>query len=98
MPDINVGDVSLIASDSVQTHREKLARIILDEMYQFVALLDVNGNTLEVNLAAIKGVGVGLDDIPGKPFWDARWWLVSKETQEHQRDLIRRACEGEFVR
>jgi hypothetical protein len=54
-PTLRVNDVTLFAADDVHTHREKLARIVLDEMYQFVGLLDVNGNTLEINRAALQG-------------------------------------------
>jgi PAS domain S-box-containing protein len=97
-PALGVRDVTLSATDDLQTHREKLARIVLDEMYQFVGLLDENGMTLEINRAALDGAGIRLDDIQGKPFWEARWWAVSKETQEYQRDIIRRAREGEYVR
>jgi PAS domain S-box-containing protein len=95
---LRVRDVPLSAADDLQTHREKLARIVLDEMYQFVGLLDVDGNTLEINRAALEGAGIRLDDVQGKPFWEARWWAVSRATQECQRDLVRRARQGEFVR
>jgi len=95
---LHVRDVILCATDNLQTYREKLARIVLDEMYQFVGLLDVNGMTLEINRAALEGAGIQLDDIQGKPFWEARWWAVSKETQDCARDFIRRAGQGEFMR
>src|SRR6266446_7273111 len=97
-PELRVRDVTLSATDNVQTHREKLARIVLDELYQFVGLLDQNGMTLEINRAALEGAGIRLDDIQGKPFWEARWWAVSKETAQAQRDFARRARQGEFVR
>ncbi len=97
-PALRVRDVTLSASDDLQTHREKLARIVLDEMYQFVGLLDVNGMTLEINRAALEGAGIRLEDIQGKPFWESRWWQVSKETQEYQQNLVARARLGEFVR
>jgi PAS domain S-box-containing protein len=97
-PVLRVRDVALSATDAVQTHREKLARIVLDELYQFVGLLDADGNTLEINRAALEGAGIRLDDIQGKPFWEARWWQVSKETQDLQRELVQQARRGEFVR
>jgi PAS domain S-box-containing protein len=95
---LRLREVTLSAADDLQTHREKLARIVLDEMYQFVGLLDANGNTLEINRAALEGAGIRLDDIQGTPFWEARWWQVSKETEAYQRELVRRAGTGEFVR
>ena len=67
---LNLRDVVLSQSDAPQTFREKLARVILDEMYQFIGLLDVNGMTLEINRAALEGAGTHLDEIQGRPFWD----------------------------
>ena len=95
---LKVREVTLSDEDNVQTYREKLARIILDEMYQFVGLLDAKGMTLEINRAALEGAGIKLRDIQDKPFWDARWWQVSKETREKQRELCGRAAKGEFIR
>ena len=67
-------------------------------MHEFVGLLDVNGTTLEINRAALEGAGISLGTIRGRPFWEARWWAVSRQTQEMQKDLVRRAREGEFIR
>jgi len=53
-PTLHLRDVALFENDDIQTHLEKLARIVLDEMRQFVALLDANGNTLEINRAALQ--------------------------------------------
>ena len=97
-PALDVRDVTLLATDDLQTHRQKLARTILDEMYQFVGLLDSDGNVLDINRVALEGAGIRLDEIQGKPFWEARWWLVSRETQDLQRALIQQARSGEFVR
>jgi PAS domain S-box-containing protein len=97
-PVIRVREVTLHATDDLQTHREKLARIVLDEMYQFVGILDPDGITLEINRAALEGTGIRREDIQGKPFWEARWWAASKESQDSLRDFIRQAREGEFVR
>ncbi|MFP8779969.1 ATP-binding protein [Hydrogenophaga sp. RWCD_12] len=93
-----VGSVALSPSDPPQVQSEKLARIVLDSMYQFVGLLDAHGRTLEINRSALEGAGVSLADIRGKPFWEARWFQVSRETTELQRDFVRRARNGEFVR
>ncbi|GAB7541767.1 adenylate/guanylate cyclase domain-containing protein [Cupriavidus sp. 8B] len=97
-PEIRVRDVTLSAHDDFQTQRAKLASIMLDAMYQFVGLLDVDGKMLEINRAALEGIGIQMDDIRGMPFWEARWWVISPETQRVLQQLIRRASQGEFVR
>jgi PAS domain S-box-containing protein len=94
---LRVRDVTVSVTDDLPAYREKLARIVLDEMYQFVGLLDTDGTTLEINRAALTGAGIELEAIQGKPFWEAHWWTVSKEIQDFQRECIRRASHGEFV-
>ncbi|SOY44341.1 putative regulatory protein [Cupriavidus taiwanensis] len=96
--EFRVRDVTLSASDDFDAQRDKLSRIMLDAMYQFVGLLDVDGNMLEINRAALDGIGIRMDDIRGKPFWEARWWVISPESQALLQALIRRASQGEFVR
>jgi PAS domain S-box-containing protein len=95
---IQVREVELAPGDSIQRHREKLARIVLDEMYQFVGLLDTSGNLLEVNRAALEGGGMRLEDIHGKPFWEAHWWTLSRKTQAQLRRAVATAAAGDFVR
>ncbi|QRK08849.1 PAS domain S-box protein [Archangium violaceum] len=97
-PSLHVRHVELLAEDDPQRHREKLARIVLDEMYQFVGLLDVKGTLLEVNRAALEGGGIRRDDILGRPFWESRWWLVSAGTQAQLRRAVARAALGAFIR
>lgn len=95
---VTVRDVELSPADSAQRRREKLARVVLDEMYQFVALLDIDGLLLEVNRAALEGGGIRLEDIRGKSFWTARWWTISPDTQERLKKAVAKAGQGEFVR
>lgn len=95
---IRVRSVELKADDDLQTHREKLAKILLDDMYQFVGLLDAEGILLEVNRAALEGAGILMEEIQGKPFWEARWWQVSEEIRNKQKEAVQRAAAGEFVR
>lgn len=94
----SVKGVGLYADDTFDVRRQKLARIIVDSMYQFLALLDVDGTVIEINRAALEGAGVDLDDVVGKPFWEARWWALSEETRERVREMVSQAREGRFVR
>lgn len=94
----SVKGVTLVSDDTTDVRRQKLARIILDAMYQFLGLLDVDGTVLEINRSALEGAGVRLDDVVGKPFWEARWWAVSEESRNRVRGMVERARNGEFVR
>jgi PAS domain S-box-containing protein len=93
-----VRDTEILASDSASEYRQKLARIALDEMYQFVAVLDPQGTLLEVNRAALEGGGLKRTDVEGLPFWKCFWWGVSEKTQDDLKAAIGRAAQGEFIR
>jgi len=95
---IVVRGTEIIASDPVRLRLQKLARITLDSMVQFVGLLDVSGTVLEINKVALDAVGIKLSDVEGKPFWTTFWWQVSEEANQGIRDAIARAAQGEFVR
>jgi PAS domain S-box-containing protein len=95
---VNVRKTQLLASDTREQYRQKLARITLDSMVQFVGLLDAKGTVLEINQVALDAVGIKLSDVEGKPFWTTFWWQVSEEINSTLSDAIERASKGEFVR
>jgi PAS domain S-box-containing protein len=95
---VNVRGTELLASDTRERYRQKLARITLDSMVQFVGLLDAKGTVLEINQVALDAVGITLADVEGKPFWTTFWWQVSEEINATLRESILRAAQGEFVR
>ena len=95
---VNVRGTELSASDTRERYREKIARITLDSMVQFVGLLDAKGTVLEINKIALDAVGITLADVEGKPFWETFWWQVSEEVNATLREQIARASKGEFVR
>ncbi len=95
---ITVRGTEIVATDSRQRYREKIARITLDSMVQFVGLLDARGSVLEINQVALDAVGLKLSDVEGRPFWTTFWWQVSPDINQGIRDAIARALKGEFVR
>ena len=66
-------------------YRQKLARITLDSMVQFVGLLDAKGTVLEISHVALDAVGVKLAEVQGRPFWTTFWWQVSDEIMDDNR-------------
>jgi PAS domain S-box-containing protein len=95
---VSVRGTALLPKDNREQYRQKLARITLDSMVQFVGLLDAQGTVLEINQVALDGVGIKLSDVEGKPFWTTFWWQVSEDINATLRESIRRAAQGEFVR
>ena len=95
---ISVRGTELLAGDTREQYRQKLARITLDSMVQFVCLLDAQGTVLEINQVALESAGIEFSDVEGKPFWTTFWWQVSQEINRGLRESILRASRGEFVR
>lgn len=81
-----------------QKEIERRARAILDQTFQFIGFLSIDGILVEVNRTALDFIGAVPSDVIGMPFWDTPWWRHSKEVQDNIRTAITRALEGEFVR
>ena len=79
------------------TPKPGLARRVLDEIYEFVALLARTGP---------RWTSTGVRSRPWAPRprrcsaspWEAPWWTVSAGLQERLRGLIAEAAQGAFVR
>lgn len=93
-----VRGTEFVSTDTRQQYREKIARITLDSMVQFVGLLDANGTVLEINHAALDAAGISLSDVEGEPLWTTFWWQGSDEISATLRQSIARAAKGEAVR
>ena len=79
--------------------REKNTKFqaILDQSFQFMGLLDLQGTLIEANKAALKFIGLEAKDVLNKPFWETPWWTHSKEQQDKLKDAIRKVAAGEKV-
>lgn len=77
---------------------EDLTRRVLDNLYAFASLLELDGTVVEVNRAPLVAAGIELEDVRGKKFWDCYWFSHSAELQAHIREACQRAAHGEVVR
>jgi len=99
----DISDAYRQAAQRIQTEEalresERRFRAIFDQTFQFIGLLKPDGTLLEANQTALDFGGISHGDIVGRPFWEARWWTISAETQNQLKDAIRQAAAGEFVR
>jgi PAS domain S-box-containing protein len=97
-PDTQARGTEILATNTPEQARQKLARMALDEMDGLVAVLDAQGNVLDVHGAALEGAGSTLAEVAGKPLWECSWWAVSEETRQALRHAVTRAASGERVR
>ena len=77
---------------------EQKFKAIFNQSFQFIGLLEPNGNLIEANKTALDFVGLTSKDVVGKPFWKTPWWSKSTETQKNLQQAIKRAAQGEFIR
>ncbi len=85
-------------TESSLRESERKFRAIFNNTFQFTGLLLPDGTIIEINQTALDFGGIGQGDIAGKPFWEARWWTLSQETQNQLKHAIASAAQGEFVR
>ncbi len=71
---------------------------LVDEMDQFVVLLDHKGHILEANRTTLCGCGLNRKEILGVPFWTLKCWQVSREVNIRLRRAIRQAASGRVIR
>lgn len=55
---IVVRGTEILAADPPRVRLQKIARVTLDSMVQFVGLLDAQGTVLEINKVALDAVGI----------------------------------------
>lgn len=67
---------------------------VLDAVFPFVALLDVDGSILEVNRSVFEASAVAPEDVNGRPFWEGYWFTHDPELAAAVRDACERAAEG----
>ena len=72
--------------------------LVLDNLYMYVGLLDLDGTLREVNEEPLRVAKLSRDDILGHPLWDAPWWAGDTRRQNEVRAAIARAATGGTVR
>ncbi|MEA5625905.1 PAS domain S-box protein [Nostoc sp. UHCC 0251] len=80
------------------SENEQKFRAIFNQTIQFIGLLEPNGIVLEANQTALDFAGITREEVVGKPFWEAKWWTISLETQEQLKTAIAAAANGKSIR
>lgn len=73
-------------------------RAIFNTMFQFIGLLKPDGTLIEANQTALEFGGITRQDVLHRPFWEARWWTISADTQAQLQTAIAEAAAGQFIR
>eukprot|EP01037_Dinobryon_pediforme_P001472 gene1472-1493_t len=73
-------------------------RRVLDNLFAFVGITDLQGNLIEANRAPVEGAGLTFEQVLGRPLWDGYWWSHDDTVRDRIRDSAVSAANGETVR
>lgn len=97
--DGSIAGCFVLATDITERKQvEDLTRRVLDTLFTFVVILDVDGTLIEANEAPLRSADITIDHVRGKKFWECFWWEHSPEVQAQLRGACERAAQGETVR
>ena len=85
------------AEEKVAASEAHLRRVI-DNMFAFVGIVDLEGNLLEANRAPMEGAGLKREDVLGRPFWDAYWWSYDSKVRASVKEAVEKAAAGKTSR
>ena len=83
-----------------QPFAQKIAQtnLNLDHSFGFIGLLTTDGTLLEANQTPANATGQKLEEVINRPFWEAKLWTISPQTQEQVRQAIALAATEKCVR
>jgi PAS domain S-box-containing protein len=87
----------IFARESAKLNKSLLTDV-LNSLFTFVGLLDMNGILLDANNAPLAAAGIDIDDVKGKYFWDCFWFDYSQESKARIKEAVLAAQNGESVR
>lgn len=77
---------------------EALSRNVMDSLFVSVGVLNLDGTIIRANAAPLREAGIELEQVAGRPFWDAPWLRHSVGEQTRVKECIAAAALGERVR
>lgn len=77
---------------------ERMLRDVLDNLFAFVGVLDLEGRMVEANRAPLEAAGISRADVIGQYFWECPWWSWSSDVQDRLKQVVTRAVAGETLR
>nr|WP_264185243.1 PAS domain S-box protein [Roseicella aerolata] len=87
-----------VASEVALRDSEAMLRRVLDNLFVFVGVLAPDGTVLDANRAPLEAAGLTLEEVRGRPFWEAYWWSHDPAVQARLRDACAHAAAGEADR
>jgi PAS domain S-box-containing protein len=76
---------------------ERMRRFMFEQTFELIGLVDLDGELLEVNQAALDSIAAQQSEIVGQKFWETPWWHTP-QLQQQLIDAIDLAARGEVIR
>lgn len=77
---------------------EEKFKAIFNQNFQLFGLLDLEGNILETNESSLNYLGLKVEDVIGKRFWEIAWWGHSAQLKTKVKVAVKKAKQGEIVK
>jgi PAS domain S-box-containing protein len=72
---------------AARSDSETRLKAIFEQTQQFICLLQVNGQVIEVNRVPLEFAGLKRENVLGKPLWELAWWQLDDCAQQLQGAL-----------
>jgi len=77
---------------------EEFTRRVLDNLYAFVGVLELDGTLVSANRAPLEAANLSLEEVVGQKAWETYWYGYSESSRARVRAACERAARGEMVR
>jgi PAS domain S-box-containing protein len=78
----------------MNSENEGLFRIIFNSTPNFVGLLDLKGNLIEINTTALSFINIDRNSVIGMPLWETPWWPDSEDIKNRIKRDVMSAASG----
>lgn len=82
--------------DLVRSHKQ--LKQIIDNLFAYVALLDIDGAICEINNSPLERGGYSRKEVIGQPFCATPWWSYDQGVMERLQDALVQAKSGSTIR
>ena len=100
-----LGVIGIIQDSQVDHFSQKLLEEselrllnVLDNLFTFVGVLELDGTLSHANKAPLEAAGITIEDVRGKKVWDCFWFDHDPRLQEQMQQCVQRALRGQISR
>jgi signal transduction histidine kinase len=84
------------AINALKTSADRM-RSLLQTTYIFQGYMTPDGTLLDTNRASLDGINATIDEVVGRPYWEAPWFSATPGMPEQIHAAVGKAAAGEIV-